>query len=74
MHGMQEKVSIIVVRYGQKFPSLGSRFGSRVMPNRDPRDGNFRPYLTPMKDTYNEIQSISERRIFLGAQVGHFYA
>ena len=53
---MQEKVSIIVVPYGQKFPSLGSRFGitrrSLVMPNRDPRDGNFRPYLTPMKDTY----------------------
>ena len=56
---MQEKVSIIVVRYGQKFPSLGSRFGftrrSLVMPNRDPRDGNFRPYLTPMKDTYNSF-------------------
>ena len=54
---MQEKVSIIVVQYGQKFPSLGSPFGisqqSLVMPNRDPRDGIFRPYLTPMKDTYN---------------------
>ena len=41
---MQEKVSIIVVRYKQKFPSLGSRFGitrlwqSLVMSNRDPRD------------------------------------
>ena len=37
---MQETVSIIVVRYGQKFPSLGSRFGitrrSLVMPYRDP--------------------------------------
>ena len=44
---MQEKV----VRYRQKFPSFSSRFGitRRVMPNRDPRDGNFRPYLTPMK-------------------------
>ena len=57
INGMQEKVSIIVVRYGRKFPSFGSRFGisrqSFVMPNRDPRDGNLRPYLTPMKDTYN---------------------
>ena len=43
---MQEKVSIIVVRYGQKFPSLGSS-RSLVMQNRDPQDGNFRPYLTP---------------------------
>ena len=84
---MQEKVSIIVVRYKQKFSSLGSRFGitrpwqslvmpnrdsrgyrqkfpslgsrfgitrqSLVMPNRDPRDGNFCLYLTAMKDTYN---------------------
>ena len=54
---MQEEVSIIVVRYGQKFPSLGSRFGitrqSLVMPNRDPRDGNFRPCLKTVKDTYN---------------------
>ena len=53
---MQEKVSIIVVRYRQKFASLGSRFGitrqSLVMPNRDPRDGNICLYLTAMKDTY----------------------
>ena len=39
-----------------KFPSLRSRFGitrqSLVMPNRDPRDGNFCLYLTAMKDTY----------------------
>ena len=54
---MQEKVSIIVVRYRQKFPSLESRFGitrqSLMMPNRHPQDGNFGLYLTAMKDTYN---------------------
>ena len=54
---MQEKVYIIVVRYRQKFLSLGLRFGttqqSLVMPNRDHRDGNFCLYLTAMKDTYN---------------------
>ena len=53
---MQEKVSVIVVRYEQKFPYLGLRYGitrqSLVMPIRDPRDGTFRLYLTPMKDTY----------------------
>ena len=38
---MQEKVYIIVFRR------------SLMMPNCDPRDGNFRPYLTPMKDTYS---------------------
>ena len=79
MHGMQEKVSNIVVRCGQKFPSLGPRFGitrqslisvSRttvwhhearlclVMPNRGPRDGNFCPYLTPMKDTYSLTRTV----------------
>ena len=45
MHGMQEKVYIIVLRR------------SLVMPNRDPRDENFRPYLTPMKDTYSLYSS-----------------
>ena len=59
---MQEKVYIIVVRYRQKFPSLGSRFGitrqSIVMPTRDPRDGNFCLYLTAMKDTYNPCPSL----------------
>ena len=47
---MQEKVSIIVVRYGQKFPSLRSWFGitrqSLVTPNCDPPDGNFCLYLS----------------------------
>ena len=69
---MQEKVSIIVVQYGQKFPSLGSRLGitrrNLVLPNRDPRDGNFRPYLTPMKDTYiswrGSLEPRSRRDIF----------
>ena len=44
---MQENISIIVVGYGQKFLSLGTRFGitrhSLLMPNRDPRDEHFRP-------------------------------
>ena len=56
---MQENVSIIFVRYRQKFPSLSSRFGinrqSLVMPNRDPRDATFCLYLTAMKDTYNTV-------------------
>ena len=54
---MQEKLSIIVARYRHKFPSVGSRFGitrqSLVMPNGDPRDGNFCLYLTAMNDTYS---------------------
>ena len=67
---MQEKVSIIVVQYRQKFPSFGSRFGitrqSLVMPNHDPRDGNFCPTITAMKDTYS---------LFLLASVNvHFHA
>ena len=53
---MQEKVSITVVWYGQKFPSFWSCFGitqySLVMPNGDPWDRNFCPYLTAMNDTY----------------------
>ena len=62
---MQEKVSIVVVRYEQKFPSLGSRFGitrrSLVMPNRGPRDGNFRyishlwKLLEPPHDKTNKM-------------------
>ena len=39
-----------------KFLSLGSCFGitlqSLLMPNRDPREGNFCLHLTSMKDTY----------------------
>ena len=27
------------------------------MPNRDPQDGNFCPYLTAMKDTYSIVLS-----------------
>ena len=59
---MQENVSFIVVRYRQNFPSLGSRFGitrqNLVMPNRDPRVGNFCLYLTAMKDTYIQLPRI----------------
>ena len=69
MHGMQEKVSIIVVRYGQTFQFLGSRFGitrrSLAMPNRDPCDGNFRSYLTPIKDTYNLLDQMQSEHYFL---------
>ena len=50
---MQEKVSITVVWYRQKFPSLRPHFGitrqSLVMPTGDPLDGNFCLYLTAMK-------------------------
>ena len=56
---MQEKVSIVVALYRQKFPSLGSRFGitkhGRVMPNRDPWDRNFCLYFTAAKGTYKPL-------------------
>ena len=66
---MQEKVSIKIVLYGQKFPSLGSRFGitwwSLMKPNCDPRDRNFHLYLIAMKDTYN-LSTSNAKIFFLG--------
>ena len=53
---MQEKESIISVRYGWTNLSLGSLFGitrqSLVMPNNDPWDRFVHPYLTLMSDSY----------------------
>ena len=54
---MQEKESIISVRYGSTNLSLGSLFGitrqSLVMPNSDPWDRFVDPYLSLMTDSYN---------------------
>ena len=53
---MQEKESIMVVRYEFKIPSLGitvrHHSASLVMPNSYPRDEIFNPYLTTIKDSY----------------------
>ena len=53
---MQEKESIICVRYGWTNLSLESLFGitrlSLVMPFSDPWDRFVHPYLTPMSDSY----------------------
>ena len=53
---MQEKASIMAVCTDIHFLLARSLFGitqqSLVMPNSDPQDGNFCPYLTAMKDTY----------------------
>ena len=48
---MQENLSVMVVRWKLKIPSLD-------MPNSYPRDGIFNPHLKTIKDTYmlsNEI-------------------
>ena len=54
---MQDKESVIVVRWELKIPSLGINVrhhsASLVMPNSYPRDGIFSPHLTTMKDSYN---------------------
>ena len=53
---MQEKESVVVVRFELKIPSLGiivlHHSSSLVMPNSYPRDGIFNPNLTTIKDSY----------------------
>ena len=53
---MQEKESIMVVRYELKILSLGITVGhhsaSLVMPNSYPRNRIFNPHLTTIKDSY----------------------
>ena len=54
---MQEKESIMVVRYGLKIPSLGitvrHQSASLMIPNSYPHDGIFSPHLTTIKDSYS---------------------
>ena len=57
---MQEKESIMVVRYELKIMSLGitvwHHSASLVMPDSYSRDGIPNPHLTAIKDTYNACQ------------------
>ena len=52
---MQEKVSIMSMKCGQKNQSLGTTVrhhsASLMMPNSESRDGCFYPHLIPMKNT-----------------------
>ena len=54
---MQEKESVMVVRFELKIPSLGittrHHSASIVMPNSYPRDRIFNPNLTTIKDSYS---------------------
>ena len=54
---MQEKESVMVVRFELKIPSLGitgrHHSASLKMPNSYPRDGIFNPNLTTINDSYN---------------------
>ena len=54
---VQEKESIISVRYGGQVCPSGQCFGitrqSLVMPNSEPWDRFVHPHLTPMSDSYN---------------------
>ena len=54
---MQEKESLMVVRFELKIPSLGitvrNHSASLVIPNSYPRDGIFNPNLTTIKDSYS---------------------
>ena len=54
---MQEKESIMVVRYRLKLPSLGITIrhhsACHVMPNSYPRDRIFSPHLTTIRYSYN---------------------
>ena len=62
---VQEKESIISVRYGSTNLSLGSLFGitrqSLVMPNSDPWDRFVDPYLTLISDSYILIFALKHR-------------
>ena len=54
---MEEKESIMVVRYELKIPSLGMitvwhHSANLVMPNSYPRDRIFNPHLATIKDSY----------------------
>ena len=53
---MQEKESVMVVRFELEIPSLEitvqHHSESLVMPNSYPRDGIFNPILTTIKDSY----------------------
>ena len=58
---MQEKESVMVVRWELEIPSLGitvrHHSASLVMPSSYPRDGIFIPHLTIIKDSYIQRQS-----------------
>ena len=57
---MQEKESIMVVRYELKIPSLEitvrHHSASLVMTDSYSRDGILNPHLTAIKDSYNACQ------------------
>ena len=57
---MQEKESIMAVRYELKIPSLGitvrHHSASLVMPDSYSRDGILNPHLTAIKGSYNACQ------------------
>ena len=65
---VQEKESIISVRYGSTNLSLGSLFGitrqSLVTPNSDPWDRFVDPYLTLMSDSYIP-NNFSKRKLYM---------
>ena len=62
---MQEKETVMAVRFELRFPSLGiivrQHSASLMMPNSYPRDGIFNLNLTTIKDLHNVDSSPQDR-------------